>query len=343
MISRKSLIFCVCALLAAASCRRHSRPEGEVIVTFSTGNIVSRAVGDGDPADGGGIVVDGSGNPDLFIAIANYSGTVIAWYPNTSAPENAELLGSATSTEVSVRFKNILSSGEYTVYAVANLDGNSWGLPSSAAAWNAITTASDLDAITFTALTGSNLLNISDRMPISAKGTLTINEGLNGHVDLEMLRCVAKVGFKFKNETGDPLSLENCRVVLEEINPTQGYLFPNATDATGTARNLTLISETVSILADETTSLYGDLLVFPSIAPARTVGSRYYCDISFRVGGEDMAFEDLPIHDRMSQDILSLGRNQYLQIETRINKGFRISFNFEVIDWTHSQEEILFH
>ena len=43
----------------------------------------------------------------------------------------------------------------------------------------------------------------------------------------------------------------------------------------------------------------------------------------------------------MSQDIQALGRNQYLQITTRINKGLDISFNFEVIDWTNKQEEIV--
>ena len=345
MMKRFTIISLILALLAGSvACTQKEEPVGEVVISFSTGAAVTRAgeVGNGNALDGGGIVVS-AGVPDLFIAIANYSGTVVAWYPNTTIPANAELVEAATATDVSVRFKGINTSGEYTVYAVANLAGNSWGLPSSAAAWNAITTASDLDAITFTALTGSNLLTLSDRMPISAKGTLNINEGLNGHADLEMLRCVGKVGFRFKNETGSALSLEDCVVSIEEINPTQGYLFPRENDATGTARNLTLIDDDLSLAIGETTDLYGLQLVFPSIAPTRPIGSRYYCNISFTVGSTPYTFEDLPIHDKLSQDILALGRNQYLKIETRINQGYRISFNFEVIDWTQNQEDIIFH
>ena len=330
------------SLAGVVSCRQQDQPEGSVTLTFSTAAPVTR-VGDGNAADGGGIVVAGNpATPDLFIAIANYSGQVVATYTGTNTT-NAELVGSATSTQVSVRFKNI-TAGEYTVYALANIAGQLWGAP-AAGNWNTDLTTTVLDAMTFTDLGESGALSVTDRMPLSAKGTLSITENLNGHVELEMLRCVGKVGFKFKNETDDALTLTDCTVGIVGINPSTGYLFPrsNDADATGTARNVSLSKSSIVIAKDGSSDLYDMQLVFPSVAPEQTVGSRYYCNITFTVGGVVKPFTNLPIHDKQSQDIQALGRNQYLQIETRINEGFNISFNFEVKDWTNKQEDISFH
>ena len=346
MTGRKTLIslLFMLTLVAGVSCRENSIPaQSSVILTFSTGEPVTRAIGDGNVADGGGIYRDGSGKPDLFIAIANYSGTVVSTYCGEDVEDHVECL-SSSANEISIRFLDIASSGNYTVYAVANTAGGLWGAPANKAAWEAITSASDLDNYKFTALTGDNRPEVTDRMPLSAKGTLSVLESLNGHVELELLRCVAKVGFKFKNETGQALTLTSCNVILEDINPTQGYLFPQSTDdVTGTIRNLTLISSTLNLAAGQTTNLYGNLLVFPSVAPARAVGSRYFCDIDFYIGEAHKEFFDLPVHDRQSRDILALERNQYLQIETRINKGLDVSFNFEVHDWDPNVEDIEFH
>lgn len=335
------------AIVGSVSCHEVEKPSGSVVISFSTAAPVTRAgeVGDGNVADGGGIYVDDdSGNPDLFIAIANYSGDVIATYTGTNTA-NAELIDDATATQVSVRFKNITNSGEYTVFALANTSGVTWGVPSALDWTSSLTTASSLSNLKFNDLGEYGTLSVTDRMPLSAKGKLTISENLNGHVELEMLRCVGKVGFMFKNETGELLALTDCHVGIEEISPTQGYLFPRdeGTDTAGTARDLDLFSGSMDIGVDQTTPLYGMQLVFPSVAPERALGSRYFCNISFTVGGEPKTFSKLPIHDKMSRDIQALGRNQYLQITTRINKGLDISFNFEVIDWTNKREEIVFH
>lgn len=342
---RKALILLMSALTLAAGtgCTKQGlRRESSVVLTFSTGELLTRA-GDEDVADGGGIAFD-NGKPDLFIAIANYSGTVVATYCGEDVTDKVERLTPSSATQISIRFKDIANSGDYTVYAMANTADGLWGAPANSSAWEVINNASDLDALMFTALTGSTLPSVTDRMPLSAKGTLHVNEGLNGQVELELLRCVAKVGFKFKNETNENLTLEGCNVTLKGINPTQGYLFPQTEDATGTARDLVLISSTLDpIPSGATTGLYGDLLVFPSIAPTQSVGSRYLCNISFTVGGQSKSFTDLPIHDKQSRDIPSLGRNQYLQIETRINKGNNVSFNFEVLDWDEKTEDIYFH
>ena len=342
-MGRKLIIWFALALtlFVGVACREKEMPgESSVILTFTTGEPLTRAAA--DIADGSEIYMDGL-NPDLFIAIADYSGNIIATYPGT----NTECI-EASATQISIRFTQTRASqnwtsGDYTVYAVANTAGGVWGAPNGSAAWEAVTPASALDALCFSALSSSDLPTVSDRMPLSAKGTLSVNEYGNGQAELELLRCVAKIGFKFKNETGQALALTDCIVTIKSINPTQGYVFPRTNDATGTARDLTLISSDLSIDAGVTTDLYGDLLVFPSVAPSQTVGSRYYCEIEFRINNELKSFTDLPIHDRQSQDILALGRNQYLQIETRINKGLDVSFSFEVDDWNDKSEEITFH
>lgn len=343
MMFKKALILLLTTLtvFAGVGCTHESTPiESSVVLTFATGNIVTKT----GEAEGTAIAIDGQ-VPDLFIAIANSNGQVLATYPD---PNNyAELLGTPSSSQISVKFTNFNYNGEFTVYAVANTAGGVWGAPANTAAWQAITSASALDELTFTELTGDNLYSVdpdNGRLPLSAKGTLYVNEAHNGHADLELLRCVAKIAFKFKNETAQPLTLDKCTVVIKDINPNTGYLFPQTVDTVGTVRNLNLISSSIGPIASgATTTLYGDKLVFPSIAPARTVGSRYLCDISFEIQGDPKSFNDLPIHDRQSRDITSLNRNQYLQIETRINKGLNVSFNFVVDDWNEKPEYVIFH
>lgn len=341
MMIRKTLILLLSALtiFASAGCTHESASKpGTVVLTFSTGDVFTKTA----VADGTEIAFNNNDEPDLFLAITNSLGQVLATYPGS----HSELLENASPSLLSVKFTEFNWNGEFTVYAVANTANGVWGAPADAAAWQAISSATDLDALTFTALTGDYIYEVdpsTGRMPLSAKGTLSVNESHNGHADIELKRCVAKIAFKFKNETSDALTLENCVVVIKDINPTTGYIFPHTSDATGTVRDLNLISSTIPIASGQTTTLYGYKLVFPSVAPARTVGSRYYCDISFEIQGVQKSFTDLPIHDRQSRDITSLDRNQYLQIETRINRGLDVSFNFIVQNWNENPEEIIFH
>ena len=345
MMVRKTLYLLLSALTIffGAGCTRENTPkEGSVVLTFSTGKVLTKS----GVADGDSIAFD-NGKPDIFLAIANARDEVVATYPGAKS----QLLENALPTQLAIKFTDFRDNGEYTVYAAANTNGGVLGAPADTNAWKAITRASDLDALRFAELQGDAIPVVNSstgRMPLSAKGILSVNENLNGHAEIELQRCLAKVAFKFKNETPDTLTLTNCRVTIREINPTQGYIFPQAVDTVGVARNLTLISSTLDPIPNGSeTGFYGDKLVFPSLAPARTIGSRYFCDISFTVGGVSKTFTDLPIHDRQSNDILSLNRNQYLQIETRINRGLNVSFNFVVhdYDWDENEvtEEIIFH
>ncbi len=333
MMKRAGILLLVTlAVLAWVSCTRMPAPTGGVTLRFSTGDPVTRA-GDGVVADGGGIYLS-DGQPDLKILLVNQAGNVVARYPGDGVFQNA------TATDATVRFATV-PQGNYTVYAAANLGST---LAVEGVDWTTIATKADLDALLFTALSDLTAPTVGDRMPLSAVGSLSVTASSNGYVSLNLLRCVSKVEVIFKNLTGEELTLEDCNITLEDINPTTGYFFPPAEDdAAGTARDLKLTQgATLNFSRDENQKLSaGSQLVFPSVAPESP--GRYNCDISFSIGGYSKHFSNLPIHDWQSRDILSLKRNQYLKIEIRISNETNISFNFEVCDWTEKTEFIEFH
>lgn len=362
-------------LLVWSSCGEkepHGSTQGRVEVSITTGELLTRAPS-GDPADGGGIIVDGSGNPDLMVAIANSSGDLVAWYPNDffttpmsndySSECNTSLTDMTTST---VFFTGLLrANGPYTVYAVANTAGLPAGVLTSL---KACTTASQIEAIQLSVDSGQPAFedgSHNECMPITAKGTLNVLASGNGHVDLQLLRPVARISVTFKNETGDAnLEVHACKVTIGAINPSRGYLFLHSPDeVSGFGRYLEIDAPVNGgndklIFDAQNKSTMGPLQVFPSVAPTRQVGSRYLCTISFRItksgeayNSEDATtydpytFPDLPIHDSRSSDILYLRRNQHLRIETRITKQASLhdySFNFEVQDWNSKSNYMTF-
>lgn len=328
------LILACSSLLSCTESGEPDTREGSVTLSFSTGAPITRA-GDGDVSDGGGIKVT-AGEPELYVAIVNYVGDIVAKYPSTDSSSDCL---EASATQATIRFNGFTSFGAYTVYAVANTSGL-WTMNSTL---DAATTASDLESLVFQELAGTSTPAVSGAMPLSAKGTLMVNESLNGQADLDLLRCVGKVGYKFKNETDGALTLSDCVVTIHGINQSSGYLFSHTPDAAGSPRDLSFNKSSIVIPAGESTELYEMSKVFPSTAPEQSVGSRYLCDISFTLSGSAKSYTGLPIHDKKSQDIPALQRNQYLQIETRINRGMNISFNFEVSGWDTLSEEIFFH
>lgn len=321
---------------AGMGCTKRDTPrDSSVTLSFAVGQAETRAAE--DLADGGEIRLVSANEPDLFIAIVNYSGEIVARFP--AVVENESECLEANASQVTVRFNKITNSGSYTVYAVANQSGL-WSMNSTL---GAASDRSDLEALLFNETPSTPNPENDEVMPLSAVGTLMVKESLTGQADLDLLRCVAKVGFRFKNDTGSELTLTNCIVTIHEINPSQGYLFVHTPDAVGVAGNLSLNRSSITIAKDSSSDMYDMSTVYPSLAPSQTIGNRYLCDISFEVGGELKSFTDLPIHDNKSQDIQALKRNQYLQIETRISRGLDISFNFEVMDWTSHSEDVLFH
>jgi hypothetical protein len=337
------------AALAGAACTQpveQPAETGSVELHFSIGEPLTRAVtpGDGTVADGGGIYLD-AGVPDLKIFIA-VAGNIVHRYPDPSLspdPANTSTLTSATATLATVKFTGLTPSTTYKVYAFANTGDTSLTVD-NAPNWNTVSTTAELDALVFTALGGNNLPSVNDRMPLSAKGTLSVNAQGSGTVDLELLRSLAKVQVTFKNLTASALTLTDCNVSITSINPTQGYVFqPAGDDLTGTQRTLTFPQETLdNISTPEGTKSLNPILVFPSVAELQGGYPRYLCSISFSVGGTPYSFPNLPVHNSLSQDITSLGRNQFLKIEVRISKGQNISFNFEVANWEPKSESVHF-
>ena len=99
---------------------------GIISIRLATGGLqVTKAdtPGDGVVADGGGIYVDGGGNPDLVILIAsNTTGDIVATYPNSG---RSGVVNGICTTHTNVdavlsfdfRGDQGPDAGEYTVYA----------------------------------------------------------------------------------------------------------------------------------------------------------------------------------------------------------------------------------
>ena len=341
-------------LLGMGSCTRTEQPTGTVTLDFSIGDVVTRATtpGDGNAADGGGIAFDG-GNPDLVILIENNSTHAISkrYLGVNTGDAVATFVEDTKQKRLQVQFTG-LSAGEYTVYAVANTGGGSVWLTSD---FSSIT-ASALNSKTFTSLGGTTRPIVTDRMPLSAKGSLTVQSTGNGSVSLELLRCVAKVTGKVKNVTGGTLSLKDINFYISDMNPTWGYLIPPAgTDSPTSAGDFRPLEMSAAgpVSIEDGTAIPGTYYVFPSQAQ----GGIYYCSASFTWKlneGDEQTYENgyyatsdplkgLRVFDKNYEDIPALLRNQHLTIEIRIGEGSDVSFNFIVGDWEEKTESVEFN
>ena len=351
-------------LLAGSACTRQDPlPTGEVTLTFSVGQPETRAniiPGVTGPGDGGKIYCVGD-TPDLYILIANSDGSIVARYPDDD-PESGPASSctvNAARTEADVTFSGV-SVGEYTVYAIANTGDGVWGAPDEDD-WDAITTATALEALTLNHAVdydedGVNDPRplVTDRMPLSARGPLTVHATGNGEVSLELLRCVVGVRVQFENATSGKLDLTDVSISIGNINPTQGTLIPPASgdDVSGTRETLSMSAASLEIAKGETALLSASTyFVFPSVAP----GGTYYCQpVSFSwtqtppasgssgTGSYTSEAPGLRIHDKKSEDIPALLRNQLITIQIRIANNSDISFNFIVSDWSEKKERVWF-
>lgn len=325
-------------LASSVSCNKDTVPGGTFVsFNFSTGGIMTRAEtpGDGVVATGGGIYYSGE-TPDLIVLIAKKSdGTIVMRYPATGQ------LTSHSSTTATVKFDfSAQAADDYTVYAFANTEGL-WTMTTdqsntiTAADLNnpaVITNASQLEALEFKAFTSNTsptLLN--GRLPLSAKGDITVYSSKNGNIDLELLRCVAMVTSKFKNNTGSELVLTNFSNEFDPMCPDRGYVILHTSDYPASTNVGTLQYSNASVSIPDGDSLMTNWFVFPSTGP-------YTCDVSFTTGGRNYSYTDMRVTNSVMVDIPSISRNDNLIIETRISKGLKVSFNFEVADWTIKRE-----
>ena len=349
-------------LLLAGSCNTKEpvrNEQGRIAVSISSGMMATRALSD-DIADGSAIILNGSGVPDLAIGIANSDGDLVACWPDDywdalGTTFTSECQTSQTDSSKSTIYFTGPGKGLYTVFAVANTAGLN---ASTITALKAAKTVDALNALLLSVASGEP--DFGATMPLTAKGSLTINSWGNGQIDLNLLRPVAKISFTFVNETGGSVDIHGCTVTLRDLNTSSGYLFEQDPDYLPDHtydRDLKIAGADPLVFTDNKSTL-PIKTVFPSEAPPRLVGSRYFCDVSFRVTKKEKVyssgdattyseytFENLPIHDNRSKDIPYILRNQHLKIETRITKRSEehdYSFNFEVQDWYEKEAYVTF-
>lgn len=340
------------ALSVCAACTRTDRPAGTVTLSFCTGEPLTRA-GENPVADGSAIATD-AGMPDLVVLIADASGSVVATYPSADPSETTLSFSDADPTQASIAFRqSALTAGTYTVYAFANTQGL-WAMTDGSLTYTAatlvdITSKTTLDALHFVPAAFDNQVQAS-RLPLSAKGQLTVLESLNGEVSLDLLRCVARVSVDFRNDYGSDLALEDFAATFYHLNPDTGYVLPHTPDVPDFAADgaLPLTAASFAIPAGQTRNL--SAFVLPGQAPD---GGHYTCDIAFSLdkdgsgtiepaNGETFTYTDLLVHDSRARGITSLGRNQTLHILIRISKGQTVSFNFRVAEWESLTETVTF-
>lgn len=335
------LLIDLLTLLGAVSCTNVETTGGRLRIQFETGMLQTKAgEPDGVVADGGGIAFD-EGNPDIVILVAAANDAIVAKYPGSGTLE-----GTPNATQASISFDGLTASATYTVYAFANTQGfwtmTSGGEPVSDL--TALTSATQVEALQFEPTEGDlksdgTLLVKSSRLPLSAKGTVTLTSAANGEISLPLLRCVAKVTAVFENQYGSGLTLYDFCNKFYHMLPSTGYVVPHESDFPvewASADPLEAEESELRIESedDPKTENREDMVstfwyVLPSIGP-------YTCDISFYLDAGRTAghsYTALPVHDDHARDISQLARNQHLTITTRISKGESVSFNFEVAGW----------
>lgn len=349
---KTKMLIWLLTLLGAVSCTSVETSGGSLRIVFETGDVQTKAAGpDGNVEDGGGIFIN-EGVPDVVILISNADNEIVATYP--SSGRGGILTGSVEGTpaplQASISFTGLTGSATYTVYAFANAQGL-WAMKCGedpVSNLTDLTSAARVEALQFQPTAGDKdaygcLAVKASRLPLSAKGAVTLTSLGNGEISLRLQRCVAKVTAVFENQCGEDLLLHDFSNTFYHMCPETGYVVPHETDYPvnhGDSYDgaLSAIEAELSIDADETVSQ--SWYVFPSLG-------YYTCDISFDL--EDAGntvhcnYTDLPVLDDHGRDISYLARNQHLTIITRISRGRTVSFNFEVADWNSKTETVTFN
>lgn len=352
MLRSISYIVALATLACLFSCSKNTENVGAdgsiVTLSFYTGAMQTRATtpGDGVVLDGGGIYRDGEGKPDLIILIADAtSGNIVKRYPS----EGDLQFISDTEAQVAFSFAGN-DAGNYFVYAFGNAQGL-WPMikegdddTDDANVYTVndllnpdkVPTRAVLEALRFRKLSADVAPElINERMPLSAKGELEVSSGKNGQVRLELIRCIAKVTAEFINNTGEDLDISDYTNKIVNICPNTGYIIKHPAVSPTSASMGTLIATVAEHNMLHEGSISKSWYVFPSVGP-------YTCDIAFTANEKAYDFPDLPVTDIKRVDIPCLYRNQQLHIVTRISRGFKVSFNFEVADWDNVTAEVQF-
>lgn len=169
--------------------------------------LTTRAVPDGNTADGGGM-------SDLAVFLVDKATN------NIVAREKLTGLaaGGVGTTEKTLYFLN-LEPGDYTVYAYANTEGNDWfSIPADAET----SFANYKDALLKPVTTGAP--TVSGTMPLTGKLDITVGGGENSGV-VSMLRPVGKLSVVVHNEKTGTEAFSVKTPSMGAIFPKTGYVF----------------------------------------------------------------------------------------------------------------------
>lgn len=169
----------------------------------------TRAIGDGNTADGGGMA-------DLAVFLVDEDDNIVAREKLTGLADGGPLAG---TTSKNIYFLN-LQPGKYTVYAYANTEGNDWfSIPAD----GETSFAAYKDALLKPLTTGAPTIS-GTIMPLTGKLDITVGEGSNSGI-VPMLRPVGKLSVVVHNEKTGSEALSVTTPSMGEIFPKTGYVF----------------------------------------------------------------------------------------------------------------------
>lgn len=321
-------------------------------------------------------------NDLVILIADDSDGAIVATYPSSGRVGVKVGALTPTNAQEGVISFSAIDGGNYTVYAFGNTSGLWDMTVDDVNTISDLTTldnASKVEALHFKAQSrntvgwenvaayeattspkyddGAELKN--GRLPMSAKSSLKVSNNHNGDAYLELTRCVAKITAKIINNTGSTMALYDYKHTVHGINPSIGWVIPHAEDVYSPCTIGNLLANPSLKYHDLYPALYPttddvppipiaedgsdeyDWFVFPSIGPY-TVCLAFTL---FRDAPEERRkyrYTELPVTNWKAENILSLGRNQHLIVETRISKGLTVSFNFQVQPWTEKSASVEF-
>lgn len=220
-----------------------------------------------------------------------------------------------------------INPGKTTIYSFANIRPKQIGIDPAKAVGTA---APDFEHMTYGVAGNVNAASdFTDGIPMSGKLQTTITERTS-HIDLEVIRMVAKMRLTLTNESAADFRVRS--VTLSDITSDASdnlMLMPNIIDDERTAPNLstaaTAANRTIKIGGDEGTTLLAggknsiETVFYLNESVARTTS----CFIL------NVETDQQTVSHRVAMtDWNTIARNDYLRIPIRLN-DYRISFDVE--------------
>lgn len=220
-----------------------------------------------------------------------------------------------------------INPGKTTIYSFANIRPKQIGIDPATAVGTA---APDFEHMTYGVAGNVNAASdFTDGIPMSGKLQTTITERTS-HIDLEVIRMVAKMRLTLTNESSADFRVRS--VTLSDITsnaPDNLMLMPDIIDDERTAPNLssaaTAANRTIKIGGDDGTTLLAggknsiETVFYLNESVARTTS----CFIL------NVETDQQTVSHRVAMtDWNTIARNDYLRIPIRLN-DYRISFDAE--------------